>query len=182
MKRVLALVLVMASLGTVAGVAQTPSPTGPEAPPPHHHHPDMGMGMGPMMPPPMFWRNPEVAAKLNLTDAQRTQLEKIFADHRDTFRSNHHQLREAMQAVKAALDADPVKVDDYNANVAKVEALHAQIGKEFAAMVLSVRQVLTADQWKTLEQMHHEHMEQFKGHWDKFGSGNQPPAPPEPPE
>src|SRR5579883_157207 len=116
--RMLALATVLLAM-SAAVLAQNP-PAPPQGPPPPH---GPMMGFGPMLHP-GFWKNSEIAAKLNLTDAQRTQLESIFASHRDNLRSTHQQIKAAMDAVRQTLDAPQVDEAAYNANVAKLESLH----------------------------------------------------------
>jgi Spy/CpxP family protein refolding chaperone len=182
MKRALILAVATVSLAMSAAMQAQNPPNPPQGPPPMH--PPM-MGMGPMLHP-GFWKDSEIVAKLKLSDAQRTQLEKIFSDHRSNLRATHEQLKAAMDAVRQTLGTDPVDEAAYNANVTKLLSLHSQIAQDFAAMTLAFRKVLTVDQWKTLEQTEQQHVQEFKmdhkmhheGHLG--GSGQQPP--PEPPQ
>jgi Spy/CpxP family protein refolding chaperone len=174
MKKVLILAVATMVLAMSAAMQAQNPPNHPQGPP----HGGPMMGFGPILHP-GFWKDSEIAAKLNITDAQRTQLEKIFADHRDSLRASHQQVKAAMDAVRQSLDAAQVDEAAYNANVTKLQALHAQIGNEFAALTLAFRKVLTLEQWKTLEQMEHQHMQDFGPHHDKHGSGQTPPQDPQ---
>ena len=135
------------------------------------------MGFGPIHP--GFWKDSEIVTKLNLTDAQRAQLEKIFADHRENFRATHQQMKAARDAVRQSLDAAEVDEAAYNANVTKLLALHSQIAQQFSALTLAFRKVLTADQWKALEQMEMQHHHEFGQHPGKRGGQDQPQEPPQ---
>jgi Spy/CpxP family protein refolding chaperone len=170
-----ALILAVATVCmAMSAAAQAQNPPNPPLGPPHGPM----LGFGPMLHP-GFWKDSEIVAKLNLTDAQRAQLEKIFTDHRGNFSATRDQIKATAEAVRKALDTDPPDEAAFNANVTKLQTLHAQIGQDFAAMTLAFRKVLTVDQWKTLEQMEQQHVQDFKMdhkmHEKHFGSGQEPP-------
>ncbi len=137
--------------------------------------PPMGAIPGPLFRD--FWKDSEVAAKLQLSDVQRSQLEKIFAEHRESFSSTRQQFKAAEDGVRQALGTDPVNEAAYNTSVAKLEDLHKQISQNFAAMALAFRKVLTLEQWKTLESLQQQHMEEFRPrHEQRFKDQEQNPG------
>ena len=76
-------------------------------------------------PPPFdWWRNSDIAQKLNLTDQQKSQLELSFNQQKDQLKD----LRDALQKEEAKLQ------------------------RNFAMMALQFRKILTADQWKQLRE------------------------------
>jgi len=159
MKNRLATILLLASLGALPTITAAQTPTNSPVPE-NRGNRQPGPMRGPMLND--LLSNSEVAAKLQLSATQRTQLEKIFADHRDIYVTTRDQMRSAQEAVHQALNTDPVNESAYNIAVANAQALHAKLGAEFAAMTLSFRKVLTLEQWKALEAMQHD----ARGHRD----------------
>jgi Spy/CpxP family protein refolding chaperone len=112
-----------------------------------------GMGMG-IVPPGMWWKNPDVIAKLGLTADQQKRMDEIF-----------HQSRIQLIDLKASLEKEQLNLEPLmNANppdqaralgeISKIADLRADLEKANAKMLLGLRGVLTADQWTKMQERH----------------------------
>ncbi len=144
---------------TLAGAtAQNNSPAPP--PPPHmmeHFH----MGMGPMGD---WWKNSDIAQKLNLTDPQKQQLQQIFSSHRATFISLRGDLENEEGKLKDLVDQEQPQDDQVLAQVDQVSAARAKLDREFATVALAFRKILTAGQWKQLQTLTMHNMVYIERH------------------
>ena len=108
-------------------------------------------------PPPFdWWRNSDVAQKLNLTDQQKAQLEQSFNQQKDQLKD----LRDALQKEEAKLqelmNADSIQDAQIVAQIDATQAARAKLQRNFAMMALQFRKILTADQWKQLREQEAE--------------------------
>jgi Spy/CpxP family protein refolding chaperone len=104
-------------------------------------------------PPPFdWWRNSDVAQKLNLSDQQKSQLEQTFNQQKDQLKD----LRDALQKEEAKLqdlmNADNLQDTQVVAQIDATQAARAKLQRSFAMMALQFRKILTADQWKLLRE------------------------------
>jgi Spy/CpxP family protein refolding chaperone len=124
--------LAVAALGTASLIAQTPAPTR------HSRH------------------RGQIAQELNLTDAQKGQMQPVFQQARQAAQPVRQQLKQTRQSLQAA-----VKAGDSN----QIQQLAATEGTELgqlAAIHASARaqmfKILTPEQqqkWSTLQAAHH---------------------------
>lgn len=146
MKKIFSLVA-LAALGV--------SPAYSQGPPQRGGPPRMGMAGGPLLGGPVlqgdWWRNSAIASQLQISDAQRQQLEQIFTQHRSNLSSYRQEMQAAETTLKQSLDSDPVNDAAYNASVAMLQSARDKVALDFATMTLAFRKVLTAEQWKGLE-------------------------------
>lgn len=105
---------------------------------------------GPPRPPVAWWENP-VANGLELTDAQRERVDNI----RKGFNERLVQKREAAERAERELDAifNAPKVDWESAKAAvdQLAIARRDLTRDLAWMMVRMRDVLTLEQWKTLE-------------------------------
>jgi Spy/CpxP family protein refolding chaperone len=104
-------------------------------------------------PPPFdWWRNSDVAQKLNLTDQQKSQLEQTFNQQKEQLKD----LRDALQKEEAKLqdlmNAEPLQDAQIMTQIDATQAARAKLQRSFALMALQFRKILTADQWKQLRE------------------------------
>jgi Spy/CpxP family protein refolding chaperone len=104
-------------------------------------------------PPPFdWWRNSDVAQKLNLSDQQKSQLEQTFNQQKDQLKD----LRDALQKEEAKLqdlmNADNLQDTQVVAQIEATQAARGKLQRSFAMMALQFRKILTADQWKLLRE------------------------------
>jgi Spy/CpxP family protein refolding chaperone len=124
------------------------------------HEAGMKMRMpGPPMPPGMpgmgaWWKNSEIAKDLNLTDAQKKQLEQTFLDYRLKLIDLNADLERQELKLEPLVDADSPDVNAISTQLDQVVAARGRLEKSNALMSVSMRKVLNPDQWKKLQGMH----------------------------
>jgi Spy/CpxP family protein refolding chaperone len=105
-----------------------------------HHGMDGGFGMG-MEGGGMWWRNPAVATRIGITADQQKKIGDLFTQSRMQLIDLHATLE------KEQLLLDPL--------IDKIADTRASLEKTDAKMLLSIRGVLTPDQWTKLQAEHH---------------------------
>jgi periplasmic protein CpxP/Spy len=194
MKKTLLLVAVLA-LTTIA-MAQGPGPGQMTGPMPRHMGPGPD-GMAPMGPMHGFggswWKNSELAQKLNLTDQQKQQLEKTFLDYRLKLVDLHADVEREELKLQPLMDADQLNEAQISSQLDTLLAARMKLEKTNAMMYVSMRKVLTAEQWKQLRSMRGERFRNARGERGRRDMGQRrggrpavdqptpPPAAPAPP-
>jgi Spy/CpxP family protein refolding chaperone len=106
------------------------------------------------MPPGMWWTNPEVIQKINLT----TEQQKKIADTFQQFRLKLIDADAALHKEEAIMDplvqSETPEDAKILAQIDKVAQARAELEKTNARMLLGIRHVLTPEQWKTLQSEH----------------------------
>jgi len=132
---------------------------GPQGPPPH-----AGAQMrGQMMPPqpgrppmersmPRWWNNPQLVEKLGITQDQIKKFDDIFQQHRLHLIDLNANLQKAEAVMEPLMSADQPDEAKVIAQIDRVAQARAELEKANARMLLAVRQVLTPDQWKKLQE------------------------------
>lgn len=100
----------------------------------------------------MWWKNPDVAQKIGLTDDQTQKIEKTFQDFRLQLIDLHANLEKQETLLQPLVDADQPDEAKVMAQVDRVAAARASLEKANAQMMLAIRRVLTPDQWKKLKE------------------------------
>ena len=125
-----------------------------------------------------WWNNPNIASRLNLTDAQKKEFDSILWQHRESLID----LRANVE--KAELELAPLIRDEQPnegkilAQIDKVAQARAELEKANARYLLAIRGKLTPEQWKEVERFR---AERRAGHgWGRGPAGmdSPPPAPP----
>jgi Spy/CpxP family protein refolding chaperone len=148
-------------MGSVIAKSQTAEDTPP--PPMHGHH--MGMSMEGHL---QF-----LAAKLNLSDDQKTQMQAILQKEKPTMEPLHQQERQIEQQLRQYVEGtfDQAKVAALAAQKGQIEAA---ITVEHTRMHNELYQLLNSDQKAQLKQMEANHEARMQQRMNK-----QAPAPPE---
>jgi periplasmic protein CpxP/Spy len=102
-----------------------------------------------------WWKNSKVAAKLNLSADQIARIEKTYLDHRLKLIDLRADLEKQELQLQPLLDVDQPDEAQVGAQIDRITAARGRLEKENAMMLLSIRRVLTVDQWKELEAMRH---------------------------
>lgn len=104
-------------------------------------------------PPPFdWWRNSEVAQRLKLTYQQKQQLEQLFTQQRLQLVDLRAAVEKEEIKLQSLMNADSVQENAVMAQIDATQGARARLEKSFATMALSMRKVLTADQWKQLQE------------------------------
>jgi len=141
-----------------ASLALAQMPGRPGEMPGREHGGDRGPGQGMgILPPGTFWRNPETVKLLTLTPDQQKQMESIFHDSRVQLIQLHASLEEEQLNLEPLLNAAPFDQSKALAEISKIAELRASLEKADAKMLISLRGVLTADQWTKFQTEMHRH-------------------------
>jgi Spy/CpxP family protein refolding chaperone len=127
----------------------------------------MTRGGGPETMPPMrsmalrgpggtWWKDSELAAKLKLTDQQKQQLEKTFLDYRLKLVDLNADVERAELKLQPLMDADQINKEQISAALDNLINARVKLEKTSAMMNVSMREILTTDQWKQLQSMRRE--------------------------
>lgn len=119
----------------------------------------------------MWWKRPEVVERLNLTPDQVKRMDDIFQQSRIKLIDLKANVEKQEVLLEPMLSANPVDTSKAQVQIDKVADARAELEKANARMLLSVRGVLSPDQWTKLN----EHPGR-----DRFGRGNGPAAAPAP--
>jgi len=120
-----------------------------------------------------WWKNSEVVREIGLTEQQRTQIEQTFFDHRLKLIDLKAAVEREETRLQPLMEADQVNEAQISTQIDKVLSARGALEKANVMMMLSIRKVLTVEQWKKLEEVRHQRDQHFKMRM---------PAPPPPAE
>jgi Spy/CpxP family protein refolding chaperone len=116
---------------------------------------EMGGGpMGRMLPPGTWWRNSQVVAAVGLSPEQVKKIDETFLQSRMKLIDLHAGLEKSQLELEPLLAGNPVDQGKALAQISKIVDARAELEKTDAKMLLSIRAVLTADQWTKLQAQH----------------------------
>jgi len=149
-------------IASAAAMGQSQSSTQSNGDTPRHMHmPALGPVGGD------WWKNSEIAQKINLTDAQKQQLQQIFSDHRSNLVSLRGNFENEEGKLRNLVNQDPPPDEQVLAQVDQVTAARGKLDREFAAITLAFRKVLSGDQWKVLQNITMQRFLFRRSHRDK---------------
>ena len=163
------LILTIAMLACTFAFAQDrmpgpPDPGGPgmkmRMPGPGH---EMGMGG--------WWKNSELATQLKLTDQQKQQLEKTYTEYRLQLIDQRAAVEREEVKLQPLMDADQIDRNKVSAQLDTLIAARTKLEKTSAMMHVTMREILTPDQWKQLQSMHMRHRGMGEGRGEGRGMG-----------
>lgn len=123
-----------------------------------------------------WWSNPDFASKIGLSSDQQKKMDSIFEQARPNLMNLLDAVHEEEQHMGPLLAADQPDEGRILAQIDQIAQARAALEKANARMLLGLRRILTADQWRTLQAME-PHRRQ--GRYPPFGS-MPPPADPTP--
>ena len=118
-------------------------------PPPHPNRPPMERAL----PPGTWWRNPEMVQKLGINSDQQKKIEDVFQQHRLTLVDLDAAVRKEEITLEPLMSADSPDEAKTLAQIDKVAQARAELEKANARFLFAIRRVLTADQWKKLQDL-----------------------------
>lgn len=134
-----------------------------------------------------WWRDSELATKLKLADQQKQQLEKTFLDYRLKLVDLRAEVERQELKLQPLIDADQVNDGQISTALNALIAARGKLELTNAMMNISMRQVLTIEQWKQLRSLQAERIREMRGPREPHGmrrpAGMMPPpeGPAEPP-
>ena len=99
----------------------------------------------------MWWKRPEVVARLAITPDQQKKIEDIFVQSRVQLIDLHASLEKEQLLLEPLMDANPIDQPKALAQIDKIAETRASLEKTNAKMLLGIRGVLTPEQWTTLQ-------------------------------
>ncbi|MDE1177843.1 MAG: Spy/CpxP family protein refolding chaperone [Edaphobacter sp.] len=108
-------------------------------------------GIPSMLPPGMWWKNPDLIQKLNLTDDQRKRMDDIFQQARMQLIDLKANVEKQELLLEPMLADNPPDTNKVLSQIDHVASARAELEKSLARMLLGIRGVLTADQWTKLQ-------------------------------
>src|ERR1700677_3337440 len=115
-----------------------------------------------------WWNNPEIAERLELTDAQRKSMDDTMQQHRETLVDLRGSLEKAELELEPMMKQDQPNESEILAQIDKVAQARAELEKANARFLLAIRSKLTPDQWK---QMQADRANRPHGDWGSGGPG-----------
>lgn len=100
-----------------------------------------------------WWKNSEVVKAVGLTDEQVQRMEKIFQDYRLKLIDQHAALQKEEIAMEPLIESDNPDETKVAAQIDRIAAARAALEKSNALMMLGIRKVMTAEQWKKLQEV-----------------------------
>lgn len=130
-----------------------------------------------------WWRNPELAQKVGLSDQQTQQLDKISYESQMKMIDLRATLEKERLTLGQMLQADHPNEDAVLGQVDKVSQARAAIERARVQRMLAIRNVLTVEQWKKLKAARMQFHRGFGMGMGRFGGRGMPmrwQAPPKP--
>jgi protein CpxP len=160
--------------GAQDGGGNPPPPMQSNRPPMERAFDHGGMGREGMG---RWWENPQVAKDLNLAPDQKQKMDDVFQQSRTKLIDLHASLQKEEATLDPLINADSPDETRILAQIDRVAQARAELEKANARMLLSVRQVLTADQWTKLKAARAERMASRGPRGGHDGPGMGPPPP-----
>jgi Spy/CpxP family protein refolding chaperone len=104
-----------------------------------------------------WWKNSDIAKKLQLNEGQVTQLDQIYYEHRLKLIDYGAEMEKEDLKLQSLLDADVPNEGQINTQVDQVLTARGKLEREYTMMNLDLRKVLSVDQWRQLKSIRGEH-------------------------
>jgi Spy/CpxP family protein refolding chaperone len=105
---------------------------------------------GPPPPPIAWWENP-IGNGLELTDAQRERVARLSKEFNDRLVQKRASLDRAEQELNEVFNANTIDWERARTAIDQLANARRDMTRDLSWMTLRMRDVLTLDQWKTLE-------------------------------
>ncbi len=143
-KLTIAVLCVGTAFGQPPGRRPAP-PSGDELPPPPDQRPPRPG------PPGRWWDNPDMVKKLGMTGDQVKKMDDIFQQMRFKLIDLNGSLRKEEALLDPLMQADRPDDAKLLPQIDRVANARAELEKANARLLLSIRHVLTVEQWKKLQ-------------------------------
>ncbi len=118
-----------------------------------------------------WWKNSEVVQELALSQEQVSQIEQAFFEHRLKLIDLKAAVEREETRLQPLMEAEQVREPEIAAQIEKVVQARGALEIAKVMMMISIRKVLTVDQWKKLEGIRHERETKFR--WWIEGGGKE---------
>jgi Spy/CpxP family protein refolding chaperone len=103
-----------------------------------------------------WWNNPRVAQQIGITDDQKKKMDDIFQQHRLKLIDLNASLEKQEAIMHPLIEADQPDESKILSQIDAIAQARAELEKDRARMLFSIRQTLTPDQWKKLQAFVHQ--------------------------
>lgn len=137
-------------------IAQAPAPTpGQHVPGTKMRMPAPGDAPTPMARPDLgkWWKNSEIAKEIGLSEQQVNQIEQTFFDHRLKLIDLQADVQRNEARLQPLVESDQLDEAKISAQMDQLLAARSRLEKANMMMMISIRKVLSVDQWKKLEEI-----------------------------
>jgi len=107
-------------------------------------------------PPGIWWHNPDLIQKLNLTPDQQKRMDDILQQSRLQLIDLRANVEKQEVLMEPMLAANPPDTNKILAQIDHTAQARAELEKANAKMLLGIRNLLTPDQWTKLQAEEHE--------------------------
>jgi Spy/CpxP family protein refolding chaperone len=140
-----------------------------------------------------WWDNPRLSQQIGLTDDQKKKMDDIAQQHRLKLIDLDAALQKQEAIMHPLIEADQPDESKILSQIDAIAQARAELEKDRARMLFSIRQTLTPDQWKKLQTIVHQGPPRMDGgrdgrkSWGRGPGGNGPQpggqagTPPQPP-
>lgn len=118
-----------------------------------------------------WWKNSEIVREIGLSEAQSSQIEQTFLEHRLKLIDLRADLEKQEARLQPLVEADQLDEAKVTAQIEQVLAARGRLEKANAMMMLSIRRVLSVEQWRKLQAIKESRQ-----------SPHRPPVPPAAPQ
>ncbi len=125
-----------------------------------------------------WWKDSNIAKKLQLTDGQIAQLDQTFFDHKMKLVDYGGEMEKEDLKLQNLLDADLPNEGQVGTQVDQVLTARGKLEREYTMMNLDLRKVLSVEQWRQLKSIREERgapSDHF--FYKKLPPGGPPPGP-----
>jgi Spy/CpxP family protein refolding chaperone len=98
-----------------------------------------------------WWENP-VASGLTLSEAQKESINRILSEYRERLTAEHQEAERAEHEFESVVRADTLEYGRGWKVIDQLVTARAIFTKDMSAMILRLRNVLTAEQWRTVRE------------------------------
>ena len=99
-----------------------------------------------------WWKDSELMQKIGVNDGQVQQIEKIFQERRPQLVDLHADLEKQEGLLGPLVETDHPDQKQVSSQIDRIAQARGALEKANAEMLLSIRRVLSSDQWKRLKQ------------------------------
>jgi periplasmic protein CpxP/Spy len=103
-----------------------------------------------------WWDNPRVSQQIGLTDDQKKKMDDISQQHRLKIIDLDANLQKQEAIMHPLIEADQPDESKILSQIDAIASARAELEKDRARMLFSIRQTLTPDQWKKLQAFVHQ--------------------------
>ena len=127
-----------------------------------------------------WWDNPRLSQQIGLTDDQKKKMDDIAQQHRLKLIDLDAALQKQEAIMHPLIEADQPDESKILSQIDAIAQARAELEKDRARMLFSIRQTLTPDQWKKLQTIVHQGPPRMDGGrdgrkgWGRGPGGNGP--------